>query len=94
MVIGGNVALPDAGPGLDPLVACVEARAELIVAEHPVGEVGAAADQPGAAHGYSAALFGSGRVESWRRDSSSMILGLIPWLTMSKATPMALAKPL
>ena len=51
LVIGRDVALPDAGAGLDPLVAGVDARAELVVAEHALGEIGAAADQPGAAHG-------------------------------------------
>ena len=51
LVIGGDMALPDAGAGLDPLVAGVDACAEFVVAEHALREVGAATDQPGAAHG-------------------------------------------
>ena len=87
-----DVPLPDSGALSNPLIAGVETLGQLLIGDHPLGQIGAAADELRPDRHQRAAAAG-GVAAMLTRSRSCRIFSRKPCCSMSTATPMAFEKP-
>src|SRR5690606_31130252 len=96
LALGGNVAAPDAAALANPFVGGVDSSGQLVVRHDALRQVSAAAENHGASHHHDAAA-AAGGVPLVRPAPTLAIcsasIAFPPYLTMSTASPIAVAKP-